>query len=80
MNDLHSQILEHVQQIIYVVKINGDPLRGKVQVVGKRVDSLLGYKPQEFVENPNLWVSIVHPTVLLQLEMDTARDIYRISA
>ncbi len=61
MNDLHSQILQHVQEIIYVVKINGDPLRGKVEVVGKRVESLLGYKPQEFIENPNLWISIIHP-------------------
>lgn len=57
-----SVILEHVQDIIYVVKIdNGGPMGGKVEVVSKAVESLLGYKPQEFIENPNLWISMIHP-------------------
>jgi PAS domain S-box-containing protein len=54
-------VLQNIQEIVYAVKANGDPLRGAVQFVSPRVRDVVGYEPDEFLEDPGLWFRLIHP-------------------
>jgi PAS domain S-box-containing protein len=64
MSDLSEKILQQIQAITYSVIADGDLLRGRVEFISNHVEALLGYKPQEFLDDPNLWLSIIHPNDL----------------
>jgi PAS domain S-box-containing protein len=58
----HRLVLENVDEIVYMVETTGDdPFRGKVQFVSSRVESIIGYKPEEFLDDPGLWSRLLHP-------------------
>ena len=46
---------------IYVVRTDGDPLRGRCEFVSGGPFHMLGYDPQEFKTNPELWNQLLHP-------------------
>ncbi len=54
-------ILENVQEIIYDVSFDTGPLTSSTNYVSAQVESLIGYTPQEFYDNPWLFQSILHP-------------------
>ncbi len=54
-------IVENTNEVIYKVSLEDDPLRGSVEFVSGQVKSILGYAPDEFLQNPELWLQIVHP-------------------
>lgn len=76
-----------IDEIVYAVKTDGDPLAGQLQLVGDRVREIIGYEPEEFLQDENLWFRIIHPddraTVALAsqelvLRKTTITRIYRI--
>ncbi|HJX31452.1 MAG TPA: PAS domain S-box protein [Thermodesulfobacteriota bacterium] len=71
MSDLYDLLLQQIQEIVYAVKINGDHLLGSVQFFSNRTGPMLGFDPQEFMDNPNLWFSIIHPDDLDNVKMTT---------
>ncbi len=54
-------IVQNVDEIIYMIDIENDPLHGKVGFVSDRVEQILGYSPAEFMSDPGLWFDILHP-------------------
>ena len=58
-----SLFLEIVNDIIYMVRLDstGDPATARVEYINHRVKDFTGYEPEEFVKNPSLWASMVHP-------------------
>ena len=57
----HRLVLENVHEIIYVIALDGDPMAGRVEFVGGRVEQLVGYRSEEFQQNPGLWSALIHP-------------------
>ncbi|MBI3470275.1 MAG: PAS domain S-box protein [Candidatus Solibacter usitatus] len=47
--------------IQYAVRMEDDPFAGAVEHVSEEVYDLLGYRPEEFLRDPNLWFSLIHP-------------------
>ncbi|MDQ7081707.1 MAG: PAS domain-containing protein [Aquificota bacterium] len=55
--------LELVNDILYVVSLKDprEPGTARLEYVNARVEDITGYRPRDFIENPSLWLSIVHP-------------------
>ena len=49
-----------------------NPFIGDVKFVSGRTGGILGYPPTEFVRNPNLWRSLIHPEEVAALAASTA--------
>lgn len=71
MNELFNLFLQNVQEIIYVVEVTGAPFRMTVSFVSNQIETSLGYKPHEFVDDPNLWFSIIHPDDMAEVQRIT---------
>ena len=56
----YRMIVDNTNEVIYKVSLEDDPLRGTVEFVSGQVKSILGYAPDEFLQNPELWLQIVH--------------------
>ncbi len=60
--DKYLTILDCIDEVVYVVDVpDGDPLKGQVRWVSSRVESILGYRPEEFYADPGLWTRLLHP-------------------
>ncbi len=57
----YRQIINSVDEIIYSLRTENDPLKMEVEFVSSRSEQILGYRPDEFLADPSLWFSIVHP-------------------
>ncbi len=74
---LSRSILENIDEIIYIVSAgNEDPVRGIVQFVSGRVEQIIGYKPDEFVNDPELWFNLLHPDDVPAV-VDSTRKIFQ---
>ncbi len=58
---MHRLMLESVDEVIYQVQVADEPLPSPVAFVSPQVEGLLGYAPEEFVSDPDLWVRVIHP-------------------
>jgi PAS domain S-box-containing protein len=55
-------ILDNVDEIIYMVEGGVDNARsGRVRFVSGRVEQILGYRPEEFIRDRDLWFGLIHP-------------------
>ncbi len=61
-------VVENINEIIYIVQIGDDPLNGRVEFVSSTVENILGYSPEEFIKNQDLWKIIIHPEDLSLVE------------
>jgi PAS domain S-box-containing protein len=74
---LSRSVLENIDEIIYIVSAGSeDPVRGTVQFVSGRVEQIIGYKPDEFVNDPELWFSLLHPDDVPAV-VDSTRKIFQ---
>lgn len=53
--------VNHARELLYLMKVDGNLANGRVEFINGAVESLLGYEPREFIKNPDLWFSIIHP-------------------
>ncbi|MEQ1949129.1 MAG: PAS domain S-box protein, partial [Bryobacteraceae bacterium] len=61
MSDIHEAAWRQIDTTIYIVETSGDPLAGRVELVSGGAFRLLGYEPQRFIEDRELWHRIMHP-------------------
>jgi hypothetical protein len=65
-------VFDHLDEVLYVVRFpEGDVFRGIVQFVSGRAQAITGCEPGEFVKNPGLWTSLLHPDDLPALQATT---------
>ncbi len=57
----YRMILENINEIVYLVEINGGHFLGEMKFVSERVETVTGYKKEEVQKDPELWFNIVHP-------------------
>jgi two-component system, cell cycle sensor histidine kinase and response regulator CckA len=63
-------LLESVNDVIY--SVDGDVFSGQVTFVNGQVERILGYRPQDFVDDATLWIRNIHPDDLPRL-IETTR-------
>lgn len=70
----HRLVLESIDEIVYRVSTAQEyPFRGLVEFVSGRVRDIIGYTPDEFMTDPNLWINLVHPDDIPVLTESTMR-------
>ncbi|MBI4660953.1 MAG: PAS domain S-box protein [Verrucomicrobia bacterium] len=70
---LRRLVLESTDAVVYMVETTPDnPFSGEVKYVSSRAKGILGYPPADFVQNPNLWRSLIHPEDMPALAVSTA--------
>ena len=59
----YRQVVESVDEIIYLIEVQKEDTLsiGPVVFVNQHVCKVLGYQPEEFNEQPGLWMSLAHP-------------------
>ncbi len=63
--ELHYRLLvEHVPAVVYVAEPGAD---GRWRYVSPRIEPMLGYTAQEWMDDPELWASRVHPDDLARV-------------
>lgn len=65
------RLMERVQDVIYVVRFNGDPTAGQVETVSDYVEKVVGYTAHEFKNDPRLWLRNIHSDDLEAVERTT---------
>ena len=55
--------IELVNDILYVVSLKDprEPGTARLEYINSKVEEITGYRPRDFIENPSLWLRIVHP-------------------
>jgi PAS domain S-box-containing protein len=66
------RILNNINEIVYQLRVtNATPESGDVQFISAKVESILGFKPEDFTQNPALWFQLIHPEDLPHLQQAT---------
>jgi diguanylate cyclase (GGDEF)-like protein/PAS domain S-box-containing protein len=55
------KILTNIDEIVYSIKVKDDPLASTVQFMSPRTEDIVGYRPEDFIEDEGLWLRILHP-------------------
>jgi PAS domain S-box-containing protein len=59
---IHRLVLDNVDEIVYLVEMGADNMfTNQVRFVSGRVEQILGYQPEEFIHDRDLWFRIIHP-------------------
>ncbi len=57
----HRIILKNIDEIVYVAEVSSSAPYGEIKFVSSRSEEIIGYKPEEFIKDSNLWLSLIHP-------------------
>jgi two-component system cell cycle sensor histidine kinase/response regulator CckA len=56
--EMYRSLIEQVPAVAYIADYG---VGGKWHYISPRIESLLGYRPQEWIQNPHLWYERLHP-------------------
>jgi diguanylate cyclase (GGDEF)-like protein/PAS domain S-box-containing protein len=55
-------LVEHVPAAVYIDMADGDVTDGgRLAYMSPQIQGILGYQPEEFIGDPELWPSLIHP-------------------
>lgn len=57
----HRNIITNIHELVYMTEIANDFSSGKLRFVNSRTEDIIGYRPDEFIDDPELWYRIIHP-------------------
>jgi PAS domain S-box-containing protein len=60
-DERYSLVINNINDIVYLAAIGDRSDWEKVELVGGRIEQILGYRPEEFARDPQLWFRIMHP-------------------
>jgi PAS domain S-box-containing protein len=69
--EAYRATMRATDEIVYAVRMTGDPLAGEVEFVSPKVRELFGYEPEEFMRDSELWLRSVHPDDIAALAETT---------
>jgi two-component system cell cycle sensor histidine kinase/response regulator CckA len=56
--EMYRTLIEQVPAVAYIADYG---IGGKWHYISPRIESVLGYRPQEWIQNPYLWYERIHP-------------------
>ena len=68
-----QQVIEHIPAITYTDLVVA-PGQVRMGFVSPQIQTVLGYEPQRFLDDPKLWLSLMHPDDLARLEASGVLD------
>ena len=77
MAEIHDAVWQQLDATIYIVHTSGDPLSGRVELLSGGTFRLLGYKPEQFVDDPELWHRLMHPDDVPRV-VEQTQEIFRL--
>lgn len=60
-DEQYKLLLSHINDVVYTINAAERPFEDPVQLVSDQVTTILGYSPEEFIEEPGLWYRLLHP-------------------
>jgi diguanylate cyclase (GGDEF)-like protein/PAS domain S-box-containing protein len=58
----YRMLVEHVPAAVYIDLADGDVSDGgRLAYMSPQIQGILGYRPEEFIVDPELWPSLIHP-------------------
>src|SRR5262249_30673151 len=54
-------IVDNIHEIIYQISVEKNGQLGAARFISGQVEALLGYRPEEFAAEPELWLTLAHP-------------------
>jgi len=57
-NAKYIALVERLPSVVYIAEWGAN---GKWHFVSSKIQKLLGYSPQEWMERPELWYQVIHP-------------------
>jgi PAS domain S-box-containing protein len=54
-------ILENIDEIVYAVDLSHDFMHSETNFMSGQIEDILGYKPEEFLADRDLWSRLIHP-------------------
>jgi PAS domain S-box-containing protein len=54
-------VVQNIDEVIWCVRIADDPQRGQLVLMTDQVAGMTGYRAEDFLHDPDLWASLVHP-------------------
>ena len=69
-----SLVLNGVDEIIYQVNYpEGGSANGTVEFVSERTQEILGFRPTDFIADPNRWFNLIHPEDIPAVQAQTTK-------
>ncbi|MDO9300687.1 MAG: PAS domain S-box protein, partial [Anaerolineales bacterium] len=69
-----SMVLNGVDEIIYQVNYpEGGSANGTVEFVSERTQEILGFRPTDFIADPNRWFNLIHPEDIPAVQAQTTK-------
>ena len=65
----YRHLVDHAEELFYRVSASDDSLIGAVQFMSQSAKRLTGYAAEEFIANPALWLSLLHPDDVLAVKL-----------
>lgn len=69
----YELVLNNVNEIIYSVSYEKGTSIGKAKFVSNKVVDIIGYHPEEFINNPKLWFNLIHHDDIEEVVKQTQR-------
>lgn len=61
-NELLTNILSNIDEVVYSRQIISEtPTLSPFTFISPRIEEILGFKPEELIEDPQKWVTAIHP-------------------
>ncbi len=74
-DEQYRLVINNINDIVYLAAIGDHARRGKVELVGGRIEQIVGYRSEEFIEDPQLWFRIMHPDDVPVIRQSTKKII-----
>jgi PAS domain S-box-containing protein len=71
----YRTLLEQIPAIVYVWSVGSGLERMSEEYVSPQIEAVLGFGPQEWAENPRLWIERLHPDDRDEVLDETARSV-----
>jgi PAS domain S-box-containing protein len=77
--EAYKRVINNVDEIFYSISFDDKNQLRSVDFVSDRIQHILGYTPAEIIQNPQMWLSIIHPDDFEDFEYKRFKTgIYRI--
>jgi PAS domain S-box-containing protein len=75
LESMYRTLLEQIPAIVYIWGIAGGFEDIAEEYVSPQIEEVLGFRPEEWVENPQLWIDRLHPDDRAEVLDETARSV-----
>ena len=73
LRDNQTETLKNINEIIYRLKVDKDPINTEVVYVSNKIKDVVGFSAAEFIKKPEIWINNIHPDDIEPLKKITKK-------